>query len=45
MESKKPTEEELNAWVKRVHLGSCCSDPVESLEDDLPATDKETANK
>ena len=32
MESEKPTEEELNAWLEKVHFGSCCSDPVEPTD-------------
>lgn len=30
MDNEKPTEEELNAWIEKVHFGSCCSDPLET---------------
>lgn len=45
MEEKKPTEDELNAWIEQVHFGSCCSDPLESPFDDLLQTEKETSDK
>jgi hypothetical protein len=45
MENEKPTEDELNAWIEKVHSGSCCSDPIESPVDDLLQTEKERAEK
>lgn len=26
----KPTEQELQEWLDKVHFGSCCSDPLVS---------------
>lgn len=49
MDNEKPTEEALNAWIEKVHFGSCCSDPVEPpglLEQTkLAQTEKERLNK
>ncbi|WP_157035406.1 hypothetical protein [Psychromonas ingrahamii] len=49
MENQKPTEDELNAWIEKVHFGSCCSDSVESPDsveaNDLLQTEKERSDK
>ncbi|MFT4837497.1 MAG: hypothetical protein ACI9IJ_002426 [Psychromonas sp.] len=42
MENEKPTEEELNAWLEKVHFGSCCSDPIDSP---TVQTEKERSDK
>lgn len=49
MDNKKPTEEEINAWIEKVHFGSCCSDPIDppdlAEKTQLPETEKETPKK
>jgi len=49
MENEKPTEEELNAWIEKVHFGSCCSDPLETPDllekTKLVETEKKAAKK
>ncbi|WP_166738848.1 hypothetical protein [Psychromonas algarum] len=37
---KKPTEEELQQWLAKVHLGSCCSDPIAD-DDQQPCLKKD----